>query len=65
VLVSKRFATLDQAADELGCSKRHVRRLISTGQLRAYRVGKDSSLVRIDRSDLDKVLVPLVPSGAS
>ncbi|ORA21350.1 excisionase family DNA-binding protein [Mycobacterium aquaticum] len=54
--------SLDQAAEELGASKRTVRRMISSGKLRAYRVG-DSSLVRIDRDDLAAVLQPVVPNG--
>lgn len=54
--------SLDAAADELGVSKRSVRRLISGGELRAYRLGK-SSLIRIDRDDLEKVLQPVVPNG--
>ncbi len=54
--------SLDAAAIELGASKRTVRRMITSGKLRAYRIG-DSSLVRIDRDDLNKVLTPVIPNG--
>jgi excisionase family DNA binding protein len=52
--------TLDAAASELGISKTGVRRLISSGELRAYKVGR--KLVRIDADDIAKVLRPIVPS---
>ncbi len=51
--------TLDQAAEELQCSKRHLRRLIASGQLKAYRLGVGSHLIRIDRADLGKILRPV------
>jgi excisionase family DNA binding protein len=54
--------TIDQAADELGISRRSLRRLITSGQLRAYKIGK-SRLVRIDREDLANVIHPVVPNG--
>jgi excisionase family DNA binding protein len=53
--------TLDDVAEELCMSKRSVRRLISTGRLRAYLVGE--RMIRIDRDDLDKALTPITPSG--
>jgi excisionase family DNA binding protein len=56
--------TLDQAADELGTSLRTVRRLVSTGQLPAVKVG-NSRLIRVDRDDLDKLLKPVTPNGKS
>jgi excisionase family DNA binding protein len=52
--------TLDAAADELGISKRGVRRLISTGELRAFKVGL--KLIRIDADDIAAVLKPIIPS---
>jgi excisionase family DNA binding protein len=63
--VTKEWYTLDEAAEYLECSKRHVRRLVDTGQLKAYRVGRGSSLIRIHRSDLERVMCPVVPSAAS
>ena len=59
--MTRRYATLDQAADELQCSKRHLRRLITSGQLQAYRLGRNSHLVRIDLNDLESVLQPVTP----
>jgi excisionase family DNA binding protein len=55
--------TIDAAADELGVSRRTVRRLISSGELRAYRIASSASPVRIDRNDLAKILKPITPSG--
>jgi excisionase family DNA binding protein len=53
---------IDAAAEEMNTSSRTIRRLISDGQLRAYRLGR-SSVVRIDRDDLLKLLRPIVPNG--
>jgi excisionase family DNA binding protein len=53
--------TLKQTCDELSLSLRGVRRLISSGELRAYKVGK--SAVRIDTDDIAKVLKPVTPNG--
>jgi excisionase family DNA binding protein len=53
--------TLNATADELGISLRSVRRLITGGKLRAYKIGKHS--VRVDVDDIDKVLKPVIPDG--
>ena len=58
-----KIISLDATAEELGISKRVVRRLISTGQLRAYKVGK--AIVRVDVDDIAAVLKPIVPNQAS
>ena len=44
--------TLDAAAEEISASKRTVRRLISSGELRAYRIGR--GIIRVDADDLEK-----------
>jgi excisionase family DNA binding protein len=54
--------TIDAAADELGISKRSLRRLITSGQLRAWRIG-NGRLIRIDRADLDAVCQRVIPNG--
>jgi excisionase family DNA binding protein len=56
-----RLLTLDQVADELQMSKRAVRRLVSQGTLKAYRIGQN--VIRVDFDDLPTVLKPVVPSG--
>jgi excisionase family DNA binding protein len=53
---------IDAAAEEMNTSSRTIRRLISDGQLRAYRLGR-STVIRIDRDDLLKLLRPVVPNG--
>ncbi len=58
-----KMLSLDAAADELGVSKRSLRRLISSGDLPAYRVG--AGLVRVRPDDLEKVLKPVIPNGKS
>jgi excisionase family DNA binding protein len=55
--------SLDAAADELGISKRSLRRLISKGELPAYRIGSLPQVVRVDRDELAAVLQPVVPNG--
>jgi excisionase family DNA binding protein len=54
--------TLDGSAEYLNVSKRQVRRLISSGQLPASRIGTTTS-VRIDADDLEALLTPVVPNG--
>ncbi len=54
--------SLDQSAEEVGVSKRHIRRLISSGELRAYRVGK-STVIRVDSDDLAAIFKPITPNG--
>ncbi|ROR53274.1 excisionase family DNA binding protein [Luteococcus japonicus] len=43
--------TIAELAEQWGCSDKTVRRLISSGQLPAYRVGK--RLIRILQEDAD------------
>lgn len=50
-MTTSKKISLDAAANELGVSKRSVRRLITSGQLKAVRIG-NTSLIRIDRDDL-------------
>ena len=59
---ARQFITLDGAAAKMQCSKRHLRRLVSSGQLPAYRVGINR-MIRIDVADLDKIITPVVPRG--
>jgi excisionase family DNA binding protein len=53
--------SMDAAAKELGISKTGVRRLISRGELRAFRVGR--ATIRVDTDDIAKVYRLVVPSG--
>jgi excisionase family DNA binding protein len=46
-----RFLSVDDVAEELRVSSKHVRRLIATGSLPIYRFGK---VIRIARQDLDR-----------
>lgn len=55
--------TKDQAAEQLGISRSGIDRLISSGALRAYRVGKKST--RIDIDDLNSVCKPIIPNGVA
>lgn len=48
---SKRFLSVDEVAEELNVSSKHVRRMITRGDLRFYRFGK---VLRIARDDLDR-----------
>ena len=59
--VMPKMLTIDDAAEELGVSKRTLRRLISSGSLPAYRVG--SQAIRIKPADLEKALKPVIPNG--
>jgi excisionase family DNA binding protein len=48
--------TVAEAADELVVTERFIRKLISSGQLRAVKVG--TRVVRIRRTDLEDLLRP-------
>jgi excisionase family DNA binding protein len=50
------------AADYYSCSERHVRRMIASGELAAFRVGKRLLRIRVD--DLDAAL-RRIPSGGA
>jgi excisionase family DNA binding protein len=61
-----RYITLDEAAEALSISRRSMRRLISSGQLPAFRVGNGNARsLRINSDDLAKVLHSITPSGAA
>jgi excisionase family DNA binding protein len=55
--------SLRKTGDELGISQRGVRRLISSGELRAYRVGR--AAIRIDVDDIAAVLKPIIPGDVA
>ncbi|NKV30735.1 helix-turn-helix domain-containing protein [Rhodococcus hoagii] len=52
-----RYSTLAEAAEILSVSTRTVRRYISAGKLKAYRVGP--RVIRVDLSELDRVMRPM------
>lgn len=43
------YVTLDEAAERLACSRRHLERLLALGRIPSVRVGR---LVRIDMEEL-------------
>lgn len=51
-----------QAAEELGVTDRTIRNYISRGLLPAHRV-RGSRLVRIDRADLDALMLRIPTTG--
>ncbi len=53
---SRRYATLSQAADYVGCNERTIRRQIAAGDLTGYRLGR---LIRIDLNELDAAMRPV------
>lgn len=53
----RRYATVPEAAEYLGVSEKTCRRMISAGELPAYRIRK--KLLRIDLNDIDAILRPI------
>lgn len=53
---ARRYASLADAAEYVGCSERHLRRLIARGDLTGYRLGR---LIRVDLDELDALLKPI------
>jgi excisionase family DNA binding protein len=58
--MTTRMLSIDDVCEQLGLSKSSVRRLISEGHLRAYRVGQGA--IRIKPADVEKALRPLTIS---
>jgi len=54
----QQFITIEQAAEQLACTHWTIRRMISRGELRAYRFGK-ARMIRIDPRDLDRIKRPV------
>ncbi|MHB1490089.1 MAG: helix-turn-helix domain-containing protein [Cellulomonas sp.] len=52
----REMLTVAETADELAVTERLIRKLISSGQLRAVKVG--TRVVRIRRTDLEDLLRP-------
>lgn len=52
------FITLNEAAERLRIGPQALRRRISRGELRAYRV-QGSRLIRLAVADVDALLVPI------
>lgn len=53
----RRWASLSEAADYLGTSERSIRRYVSAGRLRGYRVGP--RLIKLDLNEVDALLAPI------
>lgn len=60
---ARRFASLEDGANYLGLSPRTLRRMISSGELTGYRIGK--RVLRVDLDELETLLrpIPTVTSG--
>ena len=54
------LVSVEETAERYGISPQNVRRMISDGRLRAYRVGK--KLIRIDLAEADAVLLRPIPT---
>jgi excisionase family DNA binding protein len=63
--VSRRYASLSDAAEYIGVNERTIRRHIADGSLTGYRLG--SRLVRVDLNELEQALrpIPTVGSGGA
>lgn len=51
--------TVGECAKYAKCSTRTIYRMISAGELRAYKLGKSGRSIRIKQQDLDKCLKPI------
>lgn len=55
------FISIESAAKRLDCGARTIRRLIASGDLTGYRVGK--RLLRVDAAEVEKLLRPIPTVG--
>lgn len=51
----RRYASLAESAQYVGCHERTIRRLIAAGTITGYRLGRS---VRIDLNELDEAMTP-------
>lgn len=61
--IAPAWATLEHAANYLGCSPKTVRRYIADAKLPAYRMAGRQT-IRVKLSDLDALLAPIPTAGA-
>lgn len=55
--IPSQLLSIEQIAEILGCSTKTIRRMVSRGELPAYRYG--SRLIRIDPADLHRIRKPV------
>lgn len=53
---ARKYMSLADAAEYLGCNQRTIRRWIGAGRLTGYRVGK---IIRVNRHELDDIMRPI------
>ena len=58
----RRYATVQQAADHVNVGPITIRRLISSGDLTGYRLGKQ--ILRVDLTELDALMAPIPTAKA-
>ena len=58
----RRYVTLAQAAEYLGCHEKTVRRLIAAGKLTGYRIGQ--RMIRVDLNEVDSLMAPVPTTEA-
>ena len=57
------WLTINETSEFLGCSPLTLRRIISRGELRAYRSRGKSRIIRIKRADLDRFMRPVTSAA--
>lgn len=58
---NQRYGGLTLAAEYLGCSEKHLRRMIARGEITGYRLGSRS--IRVDLDELDALLKRIPAAG--
>jgi excisionase family DNA binding protein len=59
---TRRWVSLTLGAEHIGVSEKTLRRMISQGRIRGYRVGP--RLIRVDLNELDALASPIPTAGA-
>ncbi len=55
------YVSIEDAANLLGCSTRTIRRLIASGELTGFRLGK--RMLRVNLADVQATLRPIPTAG--
>lgn len=57
----RRIASINEAAQYVGCTTKTIRRRIAAGDLTGYRFGP--RLIRVDLDEVDAILCPIPTAG--
>ena len=62
----RRYVTIQEAAEYLGCTPLTIRRRISSGELKGYRIGEGQRApIRVDLEQIESSLLRPIPTAVA